>query len=481
MRAWTMVFALAHAMAGPATAQCPELSDFGPGRTAWAATAKGGAPSIEWIEFDPIVIQPTRNPAQPVLLRARASGTAQSLVLQYDGGGTLALLDDGVAPDTTAGDGIYSAHLPTPQILSRNSADRNGRPFLGYLRAVINGTPDPDAAINIFGEVTPPDLPNYPVGLRIGAPFTYKTSSHVVNYVDAAFHADHSIEDTVARILPRIGDRYDFVDVLSVQRRYVQNRHHSIIRSNIGGIGVGNVDGGAAFGSAARLKGYTNFPTLSFFDPQERGYNHEIGHQWINHLTGTLDDTVGAHWPVGPLAQDVMGTSGVGGQGIEISCRLLRQGSVVTASGQLNRNTFGSYELYLMGLLPGSQLPITWQFTDQAAARALLQQNNWCSGIIDLATTDISLATLTAAKGARTPASGPRYFTVATLAVGSSRLLDDVELRYLTYLARRGDVDHSLSSTTGFITTPGAPFFLATGGRARLDHRLDAVFRDTFD
>ena len=121
--------------------------------------------------------------------------------------------------------------------------------------------------------------------------------------------------------------------MLSPQRGYIENRHHSVVRNTVQGIGLNAVDGGAAFGSPARLKGYTNFPNLDFYDPQDNGYNHELGHQWINHLTGTLDDTVGAHWPVGPLAHDVMGTSGSGGQGIDLPCKLVRQnGGTTTAA-----------------------------------------------------------------------------------------------------------------------------------------------------
>src|SRR5687767_4514459 len=85
-----------------------------------------GAPAkasvtVQWTEFDPIVILPTRSPASPVVFRAQAQGGPQSLRLEYSGGGGgfLTLLDNGVAPDTVAGDQIFAANLPTPEILSR--------------------------------------------------------------------------------------------------------------------------------------------------------------------------------------------------------------------------------------------------------------------------------------------------------------------------------------------------------------------------
>jgi hypothetical protein len=50
----------------------------------------------------------------------------------------------------------------------------------------------------------------------------------------------------------------------------------------------------------------------------------------------------------------------------------------------------------------------------------------------------------------------PRYFTVATLAVSASRLLDDTGLRCLTWLARRADIeDGALSSAPGLRARPG--------------------------
>jgi hypothetical protein len=480
MRAMIGGLAASLLMACGAMAGCPEADDL---RNLVARTGPGtdkAALAILWTEFDPIAILPTRAAGSPVVFRAQAQGAPDSLRLEYSGGGTLALLDNGVAPDTVAGDQVYSANLPTPEILSRNVGNRTGRPILGFLKPVVGGVVQ-SLAVNIIGEVAPADMPAYPVATIAGAPFDYRTTSHVVNYVDAAFHADRIIENSVKRILPRIGDHHDFVDVLSVQRRYVENRFHGGVRNNVAGIGLAMFDNGASFGSPARLKGYGMYPTLSFYDPQNSGYTHELGHQWINFLAGTLDDTVNAHWPVGPLAHDVMGTSGGGGQGINTSCLLVRQAGVVTATPQPNSPLFNPYELYLMGLLPGAQLAPTWTFTDQAAARNLIVQPNWCSGTINLATTDVSLATITGANGARVPAQGQRYFTTAQLAVSVNRLLDDTEMRYLTWLALRGDNDQSLPAPSGLVVETGMTFWAATGGRARIDMRLAAVFRDTFD
>jgi hypothetical protein len=478
----TAVLLALHAWAAAAAAppSCPERNDVAAPRV--GAPVKAPGPNILWTEFDPIVILPTRNPALPVVLRAQASGSPQSLQLALPSGPTLTLLDNGVAPDTAAGDQIYAVNLPTPEILSRNVPERFGRPILGQLRPVVGGSPT-NVAINIVGEVAPADLPAYPVTTRAGAPFDYRHTSHVVNYVDATFHADRNIENSVTRILPRIGDRHDFVDVLSLQRRYVENRFHGGVRNDVTGIGLNLFDSGAAWGSPARLRGFSMFPTLGFYDPQARAYNHEVGHQWINFLLGALDDTQGAHWPVGPLAHFVMGTSGDGFQGIETSCLLTRNGGTVTGTFQLNSRSFGPYELYLMGLLPPAQVPASWQFTDQAAARMLMTQPGWCNGTINLATSDVTLQTIVGANGVRSPAFGqsPRYFKVATLAVSVNRLLDDTEMRYLTWLAKRGDIEASLTSAIGLATETGMNFFVATGGRARLDFRLDAVFRDTFD
>lgn len=477
---------LAGIFLGPtARAFCPERDDVLTMRADNFKTAHAHAKatvSLLWSEFDPIVILPSRNPASPVLFRAQAQGSPDSLQLQLSGGGTLTLLDNGVAPDSVLGDQIYSVNLPTSEILQRNVPARYGRPILGKLVPVVGGVPL-SLAYNVTAEVAPADLPAYPITTRVGAPFDYRISSHVVNYVDSQFHLDRNIPPTVMRILPRIGDRYDFVDVLSVQREYFANRFHSAVRNSVTGIGLGVFDSGANYGSPARLKGFSSFPILGLYDPQASAYSHEMGHQWINHLLGTLDDSIASHWPVGPLAHDVMGTSGGGGQGIQTSCLLTRVGQTVNGTLQSNGLLFNPYELYLMGLITPAQVPASWQFTDQAAARNLIVQPNWCSANIPLSTTDVTAQSIISANGVRSPASAQsqRYFTTATLAVSVNRLLDDTEMRYLTWLARRGDIDASLPSATGLSVEPGMNFTQATGGRARIDFRLDAVFRDPFE
>lgn len=465
-------------LASATAAACPAIDDF-PGLSGPAA--KAGEPDLVWTEFVPIVLAPGRT--EPVVLRAMATGAPSSLRLTLsNGGGDITLLDNGAAPDAVAGDGIYSVTLAASAILSRNVPERVGRPVLGQLRAVV-GSSVGSTALNVIADVAPADLPNYPVALRIGAPFAYKFSPYVVTWQDDAFHADLDYAAVTQRILPRLGDHFDFVDIVSVTRGYSENRFHGRVRNAITGIGVPVSSNGAAFGSPARLQGFTLFPNLTFYDPQARAYNHEIGHQWINALAGVFADGSGAHWPPGPIASDVMGLSGSGGQGISLSCRLTRSGGSVNGTPAVNSSLFNPYELYLMGLVPPSQVPTSFQFSDAAAARALIAGGNWCRPGIPLAVSEVDVQQIIGANGARSPnaAQSQKFFKVLTVAPSRGRMLDDHELRYLTWLTQRGERDPSLPVASGLALESGASFFLATGGRARLEFRLNAVFRAGFE
>ena len=90
------------------------------------------------------------------------------------------------------------------------------------------------------------------------------------------------------------------------------------MRNEVRGIGVALIDSGAGYGSARRLQGISRFPLPTMFDGAEAGYQHELGHQWINFLRGTPLEPGIPHWPLSDLAADIMGFSlagsNVGGQ-----------------------------------------------------------------------------------------------------------------------------------------------------------------------
>lgn len=464
MGAWMLMLALSNALAAGADAGSP---------------ARAKSNGIAWTEFDPIVIAPYARPDAPVLLRAFADGAPDRLELQLRGGRAVILRDDGEDADARAGDNLYSAWLRAADLLERNSPGRAGRPILGELRAYAGQ--QASLALNLIGEVAPEDLPAYPILRRGKGAAAMHRTSHVANYVDAQYHADRSIPRGIARGLALLGDHYDFVDLVSVQRRYTENRHHAVVRNTVAGIGLQRFDAGGQYGSAARLIGYTVFPSLGFYDPQAHAYSHELGHQWLNFQQGPLDDTQGSHWPVGPLAHGIMGTSGEGGVGLDLSCALTRNGATIEVAREPNHARFGEWELYFMGLLPAAEVPPTWTFTDQAQARQLLFRQDWCRRPLQNAVTQVRIEDAIAANGPRVPAEGPRVFRLATLAVSADRLLSNHELRYLTWLARRGESTKSMRSATGLGTEDGLTFEMATGARARIDPRLDAVGADGFE
>ena len=104
------------------------------------------------------------------------------------------------------------------------------------------------------------------------------------------------------------GDDYDFVNVEVGTLALFENRFHGTIRNSVQGIGLPMINGGASFGSANRLIGFTMFPNLNIFDGADTGYAHEQGHQWINGSKGPFQDR-GGHWPISSMATGIMGWS----------------------------------------------------------------------------------------------------------------------------------------------------------------------------
>lgn len=438
------------------------------------------ATSIAWFEWSPGVMRYDRPTNQPMVLRASISGGATSAVLTVsNGGGTITLLDNGVAPDSVAGDGIFSANVPVQVFIDRNTADRVARPYLGQVVAMVNGVAD-GGAYNLFGFVMPAEAAAIPV-TTLSA--TARRTPWLINVRDDAYATDNGRERVTQSAYAFLPDNFHFVHIINGPQQYIANRFHGVIRNNVQGIGLGAIDVGASFGSSARLIGFTVFPNWTFYDLQARGFIHETGHQWADKFAGVLGDPRNAgHWPIGSMASDVMGISLVGGAGGSLSCVLTSNGSSITTQAATQGAIYNGYELYVMGL--AASVPNGFVVTDQTAAQTLSTGLNWCNGsTYNLATTPITQSLVTSTYGARVPSSAtaPRYFHAMTVVASGGRLLDDNELRYLSWITQRAQTPGFKAMSEGFGTGAGPTFYDATGERAFLDVNLDSLFLNGFE
>jgi hypothetical protein len=441
------------------------------------------APTVaipDYFSFEPAVMPADRLSTLPVVVRVQVSG-AQAATLQLsNGGASLPMLDDGVSPDQIAGDGNYATLLPVADVLSRNLIDRANRPIIGQILITeIGGATGP--AINAIYAVAPINQTPYAI---TSIASDIQRTDYTLNIRDDAFYTDFAHERVLQRVYGRVGDDYDFINVIYAPRNYVRNRFYARVRNAVQGIGVPIINGSGTIGSAGRALGYSVFPNLPFYDGANKGAIHELGHQWINRLSGPLNDTTGgAHWGTGPLAQAIMGRSGQGGQGISQNCGFSLVAGGVATTPELQQKQFNFYELYLMGLASTSELPNTFVFSDPVAALAATS-GNFCTGqTLTLATSAIDANSVLTSNGARVPSSvnSQKSFNVLNVVISGGRLLDPVELRFFSELARRGEVTEDLLVAEGLTSEIISTFYGATRGRAQLDARIDGIFRGRFE
>lgn len=475
---------LALATSAPAAAFDPEpcfddLAQLTP-EAARAGPRPKGALGIPWFEWLPAVMPYNRPTVLPMTFTVRITGGATSAQLTLSNGGSVVpLRDDGVAPDATAGDLVFSGSVPVQAFLDRNTPDRVHKPFIGSMQAFENGVPS-GGTLNVFGFVMPPEAESIPVTTVSS---TLRTTPWLVNLRDDAFANDFLHERVIGNAIALLGDRFEFAHVVWGPRMYVSNRFHGRVRNNVTGIGLNTFDTGASFGSAARLIGYSAFPNWSFYDMQGPGVLHETGHQWVNGLTGIFTDPrSGSHFPIGTVGNAVMGISLAGGPGGQLNCTFGGSSGAVTTAATPQARNYNELELYLMGLR--ASFGAGFLFTDQTAIFNTTQTPGWCNGqVLPLATTAFTQASVTTAFGARNPsfANSPKRFKVLTAVASSGRTLDDTELRYLSYMALRAQEPGTRAYSEGFVGTTGPNFNAATGGVGTLDFLHDRSFADGFE
>jgi hypothetical protein len=435
--------------------------------SAWADAA------IAWTRTTPTVVRVDQ--ATPVRLVVKIKdGVADAVQFTPLTGAPVALRDDGAGGDAVAGDGEWTVELDAAPLVGGLTAADVFRRFVGFADLYIDGTRA--ARVNLLVQVWTPDLG----AVGIASPdATARFSEHVVNVADPAlFAADPGSNDSavVQRLLQRFGDGFDFVDIV-FDRATVANRFHNVVRNAVSGIGLGANDLGSAYGSAARLKGVTVFPGMTFFDAGARAHSHEIGHQWINYLAQAALSTGGPHWPISTLASGTMGFSIAGlGEGGDYPCSLSPVADGLAATPRTGVVTFKDLDLYLMGFVPASDVATHYVFKSQATALSFA-----CEGTIPYNQfTAVTMADVLASAGPRVPAhpAAQRDFTVGVIVVSDAPLSDEA-MAFYDYFARRADARVLLAVHEGLVKQVDAPFFLQTGGRATLTARLPFASRAT--
>jgi hypothetical protein len=453
-----------------ALAPAPAAGDLAPAITGQAS----GDPAIAWTRFTPTVVR--YDHAGPVRLQVKVTGGVPDQV-QFTpavAGAPVTLRDDGLGADAVPGDGTWTADLAAAPLVGGLAPADAFRRFVGYADLYVGAART--VRVNLLVQVWTPEV-GY---VGVAAPdASTRYSTHVLNVADPALFAATPGTNDVAvtqRLLQRFGDAFDFVDIV-FDRSVVANRYHYPVRNAVGGIGLAAIENGAAYGSAAKLKGVSVFPSTGFFDAGSRAHSHEIGHQWINFLAVPALAAGGAHWPVSTLASGTMGFSIAGsGAGGDYPCTLVPTAGGLDATPRTGIVAFKDLDLYLMGLLPATDVGTHYVFTSQAGANAIP-----CTGTLPYAQfTAVGVNDVIAAAGVRQPAypAAQRDFTLGVVVVSDAPLPAEA-MAFYDLFARRADARAPLAARDGVALSTDAPFHLQTGGRATLTARLPFAARAT--
>jgi hypothetical protein len=428
-----------------------------------------GAQSVSFLTYTPSVI-PAGSTA-PLLVEVEVNGTPSSVTVDFNPAGTVTssvpLRNDGSGGDRIAGDRTYTAQLPVAPILAARTADDVQRVFIGFLN-LFNGETRVSRG-NLFVDVYTSDVGTYPV-VRLSQ--FVQATSRLVNIHDPTFTLTNQATRVTQEFYRWFRDDYDVLNIVSEPLRF-QNRSHAVIKNRVSGIGLSISDNAAAYGSAGRLVGISNFPIPTFYDGAETGFIHELGHQWINHLNVQPFAPGIPHWPLSSMAGGVMGFSigGTGGQGGTFACTIVEDGRGVVLNARPGAPAYNDIDLYLMGLMPASQVRGQIVFADQAAAGQLTCSGQVFSGaVIRVGANDIVNAV-----GPRVPPYGeaPTRFRLATILVTRNGLASPEMMSLYSWMSERAEWRARVPTHSGFLKESGQPFFVATGGRGTLEMDLD--------
>lgn len=394
----------------------------------------------------------------PLRLEARASATSGVTAMRLDlaAGGSVAM--------TPLGGGLFRGSVTPAQALSGYDAQDVNRNFVGFLR-LIGSNGQVIASYNEFINVVDANIPAVAVKERSA---TARQSTRILNLLrPITGDLAAEVQGAVRQLYTYLPDDYDFVQVVFSLPQNSGNRYHIDVRHDATGTGQGTSNATAAYGSAGRLLGVNVFPLDTYFDCGEHTFSHEVGHQWINFLKNQRLATGTPHWPYSSAASGIMGFSiagsGAGGN-FPYSVEAAGPGQArVRIRPPSQPKTFSDLDLYLMGLLPPSQVQDT----------LVLNSEPTCSDCT-MPVTTVTIQDVISVNGPRIPTSSvsQKDFRFATVIVTRDRLLNDDELAFFDYFAARGEARVVLPFAAGLEQGRTNPFYLATRGLATADLHL---------
>jgi len=408
-------------------------------------------PALRWYELQPRVM--TQGQSDKLRITASIAGTPE--VVQVITRSAQIINFERTSP------GNYTARIAASDVFFgyRNGELRNS---VGAITVVKPGFPSQQYTLVVpVRDNTVPAVDPQPLGGAL------QFTPHVVNIrYDSIFAGAPVPTAPIRSFYAQFGDEFQLIALIE-QVESANERFLTVVRNQIRGIGMPLNNDGAAYGSSASLEAILDYPLDYTFDLAEAGNIHELSHRWMNYLRVTGLASARHHWPLSDLANGMMGWDPPQLAGpLKFPFDVLPQanGRYLLAFDD-STSTFNDLELYLMGLLPADSVQPHIVFQNQNQ-RAQIFNGSSLQGPVD----SVTIARIIATEGNRVPAAdvATRQFRLATIVLSRGRLLTRDEMAFFELMARRGELQTSVTYYNGSVRGTTLPFGPATGGRGTL-------------
>lgn len=254
--------------------------------------------------------------------------------------------------------------------------------------------------------------------------FILDESNTIVNYILPKSEYNKYLEDEgdfsliSKKVYEHFKDDFDFIFVLSNEDEVPQDLYYGIsykIQNDVEGIGSGIYDGTNNYGSEGRLKSVIHLPVPGLI--VNGPFLHEIMHYWGNQ--GFIPTTVVGHWGYANVGGQLGGFDEVISLGNNTyQGRMEGENGFGTFANGGNSVPYGSWELYLMGLIGVDELnDIQYAENPEAQGSGKFTADN----IVTL-----TVADLIAEHGSRIPSveNSQKEFNAITVVLSHEKISD---------------------------------------------------------
>ncbi|MCB0277984.1 MAG: hypothetical protein KDD94_00675 [Calditrichaeota bacterium] len=351
------------------------------------------------------------------------------------------LNDDGIAGDKKANDLVYSCKVYTKEILDSVISSDLYKPLIGHVMT-------PYGSKNIQAEVWDDQIPlETPVMISE----TIQKMSHIVNIVgkNQSISSDYFY---IKEFYKHFSDSYQFINII-FDGITSQMTMGNPVQNHILGIGLSDFSDSAQLGSS-HLEYVVRYPNSHYFDGASKNYVRNLGLRWT--------ETIEA-WPLSDLIKGITGYPYYPAAQLELVADGDESWKMVLSDEPAQ---FTDVELYFMGLISTDDVSNHFIFSNTLEKKEI---NDAINDPADTLKIDDILTTY----GPRYPGylDSEKIFGVATIIV-SRNLLSAKELSFYNQLSKRSELEESTLSRIGIGTLQSNPFFVATGGRAKIDAKI---------